>query len=375
MSTVVLRCSAGDLPVLEGSLVAGQYGNWTADLEVGGLEAITGAASLLVYPEEGEPDVFVGFVRHGDPDVGRSRVPVKLVGGAGKLRDTLPPRCHVDGATTVPAGLVARAIADASGEQLASGVEDALDAYPLPRWDRVEGTALEALDVLAAELELSWRVLADGTIWIGAETWPEADAARVNVLAEEPDNGLLVVATDGAPVRPGMSVGGRQIVEVRYTVSSTELGATLRAEVPADPPRVVVPSRLYQVAHGATVRAQRADGSLDVRPDDARLPDLLAVPAVCGLPGVKLTLDAGERVVVAFEAGTPTGARVVGFEQDRSAAKPAARQGDAVSLGYLVGTAPPGGGPVTFVLSSSPLPNSVQLVGEITGGSLEVSLR
>jgi hypothetical protein len=352
-----------------------EYGNWTADVEVGGLEPITGAASLLVYPEEGEPDTHVGFVRHGDPDVGRSRVPVKLVGGAGNLRTVLPPRCHVNGSTTVPAGLVARGIADAAGETLAAGVEDALDAHPLPRWDRVEGTALEALDVLADALGLVWRVLVDGTIWIGADTWTEVDAARVYELSREPDDGLLVVATDGAPMRPGMTALDAQIVEVRYTVSAVELGATLRAVTPADPPRVVTPSRLYRAAHPATVKAQRADGSLDVRPDDARLPDMLAVPVVCGVPGAKLTIAAEERVVVAFEAGSPQGARVVGFEQDRTATKAVARKTDPVSLGYLAGIANPATGVVTFTLSPTVLPDSVQLVGTITGGSAEVWIR
>lgn len=61
----------------------------------------------------------------------------------------------------------------------------------------------------------------------------------------------------------------------------------------------------YLARYPSTVVAQDADGSLQLKPDDARLPGLTGIPIWPGLPGVSMTVPVGARVLLAFAAGDP----------------------------------------------------------------------
>jgi len=55
----------------------------------------------------------------------------------------------------------------------------------------------------------------------------------------------------------------------------------------------------------ARVAAQNADGTLEVQPDSAAVPPVSQVPIRLGVPGVKVKVAAGCRVLVGFEGGDP----------------------------------------------------------------------
>lgn len=57
--------------------------------------------------------------------------------------------------------------------------------------------------------------------------------------------------------------------------------------------------------YACRVVAQNADGSLELQPDDARMPSLSGVPIRHGLPGVSVTVAAGSRVLLGFENASP----------------------------------------------------------------------
>jgi hypothetical protein len=372
MSTVILTSSIGDRPVLSGSLVRDQFGNWIAHLEIGGLAAPSGTATLHIFAEDDTDYAFVGFVRRADVDKGRSRVPITIVGGAGNLPRDLAPRDYVAAATTVPAGLVARHIAEDAGEQLADGVEDALDARPLTRWTRAEGTALEALDLLVDELGPTWvwRVQADGKIWIGEETWPAA-AQEPFDQERHPEDGAITATSDGVPVGPGQRAFGHEIVETRYTLTPRSVDAELRYAVEGDPSREVRTPEVYLETHRATVIRQNDDGTLDLKVDDDRIGELSRVRFQLGAPGCKVTLPVDAEVHVAFDSGSPRGAYAFLAERDEDATKAIALVDDAIAAGTLTATAPPGGGPVTFTYTppggSPSVGTSIVLSGKVTG--------
>lgn len=52
--------------------------------------------------------------------------------------------------------------------------------------------------------------------------------------------------------------------------------------------------------------AQNADSTLELKPDDARLPPYSSVPLRLGIPGCTVTLAAGSRALVGWYAGDPT---------------------------------------------------------------------
>lgn len=63
----------------------------------------------------------------------------------------------------------------------------------------------------------------------------------------------------------------------------------------------------YLRLYPATVRAQAADGTLDLDPDDAAIrgTGLSGVPIRHGIPGVTVEISPGQRVMLGFEAGDP----------------------------------------------------------------------
>ena len=369
MSAVVLRSALGDLDVSEAFLRLPARGNWVGHLELGWPEAPVGAASLRLTRDDGTVDVFACTIRRSGVAKGAERVSVTLVGGAGQLVLPVPPRDHAQGTAPVPAGLILRGIADAAGERLAPGVEDALDATLLPRWTRAAMPAGAAIDLLAYVLGLGWRVLTDGTVWVGSETWPTVDASTYAPVGD-PRDGAVVYAPEGAPLLPGTTIDGAKASLVEYIIAPGRARARVTCELAGEP--VVAPDlTLYRACYAGEVRAQDAAGGLDIALDDARMPQLRAVPLRLGIPGAKATVPEGARVRVAFEGADPRGAFASALDQDLASTKAFALVGDHVAAGTLTGVAPPSGGPVTFTytapdgsVSSGP---SVSLAGTISG--------
>jgi hypothetical protein len=62
----------------------------------------------------------------------------------------------------------------------------------------------------------------------------------------------------------------------------------------------------YRALYPAKVVTQSADGTLEVQPDDARLgSSLTKVPIRTPAPDIVITVTAGARVLIGFEAGLP----------------------------------------------------------------------
>lgn len=62
----------------------------------------------------------------------------------------------------------------------------------------------------------------------------------------------------------------------------------------------------YFALYPAKVLANNSDGTLELQPDDVRLPGLSRVPMRLGLPGVTVKVAPGSRVLLGFEAGSPS---------------------------------------------------------------------
>jgi len=101
----------------------------------------------------------------------------------------------------------------------------------------------------------------------------------------------------------------------------------------------------YLALYPAKVVSQNGDGSVDVQPDDARLPGMTSVPLRFGLPGLELKVTSGARVLIGFENGDPRRPVATAWEKDgfQSVAigggtQPIARVGDTVSVSIPAGT-------------------------------------
>jgi hypothetical protein len=69
--------------------------------------------------------------------------------------------------------------------------------------------------------------------------------------------------------------------------------------------RIVGPRVDYLASYPATAVAQNPDGTLEIQPDDSRLPSLSGVPIRYGVPGVSAQIANGGRVLLAFAGGDP----------------------------------------------------------------------
>jgi hypothetical protein len=64
----------------------------------------------------------------------------------------------------------------------------------------------------------------------------------------------------------------------------------------------------------AKVVSQNGDGTLELQPDDSRLPGYSKVPIRYGVPGITATVSGGARCLLAFAGADPQKPVVVGWE-------------------------------------------------------------
>lgn len=377
MSTLVLTTADAVHDVLVGDVTLSLHGQWVAHLELSGDLELSGPVALTLAGENDAADAdFVGYIRRSRAWQGRTRAVV--VGGAGGLLTVLPPRDHIAGLLPLTALLVALRIADETGETLAPASVPVLAALSLTRWLRARGTALEALDLLCEHLGLTWRTLDDGTIWIGVDAFPAETADIGEAWIDDGDDGRIDCAPPEPALRPGSTVLDHPIERVTYRVT----GAGARAELlyPVAPTRSQPLAPLvYREAHGADVLAQNADGTLELKVDDARVAELRAVPFRPGIPGARLVIAAGERVRIRFPDGDPSQVEAFDLDSDQEADKAIVRVGDTGVGGTItaLGVAP--GVPIVFVYTSPSgavvSSTTVPIVTKSTSGSTEIFVR
>lgn len=361
MSLVVLQTPGGLVDVEGGDLSMPLRGNWILHHETGqdavappGVPPLPPAGTkvvLQVAQKSGPPVTFSGTVRRSGPWAGSSSLVV--VGGAGGLLlspggEGLPPKSYLGSPAPVPALQVLADILAACGETLDPSVPALLAPLSVPRWTRAGGyDATVALGLLAQAIGCGWRVLDSGRVWMGPETWPRLDSSTLSYQLDDDTDELLISCSPDAPtLRPGTLLSGqgfavpRQLTQVRYTFGEQSVAAELRytQEERSDfaaALTTILPPLVYREAHGATVDAQRADGTLDLTLDDPRIGMLPGVPFRAGIVGCALKVGNGERVRVTFEQGDPSLPFAFGFGQAVNATQGIARVGDTVNGGVL----------------------------------------
>jgi hypothetical protein len=194
--------------VLAGSVVLPRAGAWHADLHVDVETAIGPAAELVIYRGTAAT-TWVGTVRRGG--VFQESAPVRLVGGYGGLGTDLEAKYYREATVRQVLDDVMRE----TGEQLSTEASAQLLDVQLARWTRRAGRADLALAALFETLGTSWRILTDGTLWCGAETWPEVDVEHL-VVNEWPIDGRVEIDCEEFPTEllPGTTFLERRVARV-----------------------------------------------------------------------------------------------------------------------------------------------------------------
>src|SRR4029077_12107995 len=152
--------------IIQGRIAMPRQGNWSADLVVDAQDVSQLQNPLLLQlgDSEGSPSLSLKGVtfRSGDE---LEVVTIKMIGGAGGLATQLPPKYYQGCQLQLPLtdGI------SVAGEGLSPTTLASLLSAPPPSLARAQGMLADLLGDLigVSGPGATWRVLPDGTIWIG----------------------------------------------------------------------------------------------------------------------------------------------------------------------------------------------------------------
>lgn len=287
----------------------------------------------------------------------------RVVGGKAKLATLLKDK-YYDGRVRLEAAV--QDVCRESGETFGSTIL----AASLTSFERIRGTASEALDALAEVFQALWWIGRDGKVQLKVARDSSADAQGIRTSSDV-DSVLL----SDPVLQIGSAYDGKTVRHIRWELTPQDFTARLYF-VPflfRNPTRTA-----YSSLMTASVDKQNADGSLDVIVSGRF--GVTNVPLLSGIPGSKIKVNGGEQVTLGFFGGNPQAPFCLAHGQDAAATKQVARKGDSVNAGTLTAVSTPGGGPVTFVyvgangVPSAPSQTASLTGGEVTSGSERVKL-
>ena len=217
--SVAYQISVGDTPAVSlqlTRLTLPLRGVWTADL----LSTDPSTAASF----QGQP-VAIGFgglslvgtiLRGGN---WRASAYLRVVGGAGGLANDTTP----SGYANITAQMLLSNLLDAVGETLSTA--SSIPATTFATYvQRREPTSL-ALTRIANKLKLHWRVLVDGTVWFGTETWPAATLTDPVLIDSYPERGELLVGITQPELVAGtnftIKTQGGNVSDVEYNLKGS----------------------------------------------------------------------------------------------------------------------------------------------------------
>lgn len=387
--------------VLDGHVSLPRHGVWRADLilDDSAGQTLPSAVTLQI----GGGLTLIGTVVGGG--TWQQRRSVRVVGGAGGLQTEVTGRWYAG----VPFRLPIRDTLEEAGEKLSTTSTDVLDVTASPGWARTGGPACDALHRLTTDAGATWRVLPDGSVWVGVETWPAADAMPdAIVLADAPASGRITLTTERPTLLPGQTYDGRRVSCVDIAITPERLRVEAWIEIDGSVTDrikrglrgfvdgVVGPRLDYLAAYPARVVNQLADGRVECVTDDARIGSIGPMPIRLGIPGASVKVAPGARGYVSFDGGNPKAPFLASFEAGSlkellltadtevsvqaptikigGGNLPAARQGDLVMIG---GGLPPFAGPPHGMMAfaaSGPLVSGTPMPFWVYGSTVPLPL-
>lgn len=190
-----------------------RLGVWHADLTLDTPKTVTGAVTINL-----NGFTLVGFSRRGGPFLDSSLV--RVVGGKGGLATVIPSKGFVN----VTRGQVLRDILQTVGESLSASSDAAVMGVQLPFWAQSRGHAGKAVkQAVDNQSGAVWRVLPDGTVWVGIEVWKGSALAAHDVLRADPLVDTVQLYADTPNVVPGTVLDGRRVSYVEHVIEEDSI--------------------------------------------------------------------------------------------------------------------------------------------------------
>lgn len=196
-----------------------RLGAWSADLVVDAQEALTGACTVVVA---GGPTLKGTATRGG---LWLDTAYVRVTAGADGLRRTATAKHY----RAVTARVVLVDLCRAAGETLSPTSGAAVTGLQLAAWTQTAQPIGRAISALLADRRLAapaWRMLADGTLWVGVESWPDSglkDVVDVQELGRLPHEGRCELGVEAPTLLPGTLLGGRKVSLVEHSLADDQV--------------------------------------------------------------------------------------------------------------------------------------------------------
>jgi hypothetical protein len=221
VSQVVLAPGGKDpgFSVTAATIRMSRAGAWTADVTAEAEQVPTGAVELRL----GGGRVLKGTVSRGAVFGGMLRV--RLVAGANGLRKVLEPR-HF---TTPSVRVVLSEILRQTGEILSPAADASFLGTVLEHWTIWRGPAGDAIERLFDRLPATarWRILDDGTLWVGAEAWPASGITGFTEISRSPEDEVVNYALEIPYLQPGTMLGAEKVDACEIVISAAKARATV----------------------------------------------------------------------------------------------------------------------------------------------------
>lgn len=306
---------ANGIGVISGKINMPLVGVWSADLVIDqpdgtGFDAGT---SVSIVCDGGF--TLTGTVAKDRTGDYLDSVHVRVLGGAGGMATVATPKSFATPGARVTD--VLSTLTSDAGETVSSTADQALLATDLHAWTVTQmpcSRALGALLDLVAPLA-SWRILADGTLWVGTETWPSA-SPQFDIISNDPSEQSFFLGVDVPAIIPGTvldEVG--QVNRVEHEVSAkgirSHVWVTINGEDRGIKESIAalvaqsLPLVDFHALYECKLVSQPSDTTVDLQPNDTRLPGMGRVPLRHGMPGAVVRVSQGAKILLGWANGDP----------------------------------------------------------------------
>lgn len=309
--------SANGVAVIGGTIIMPLLGVWRADLildQSGGNDFPAGTSVSLKAQDGIELDGTVVPDRTG---VFLDAVHIRILGGAAGMSKTVTPKGFVQPGAYVRD--VLKNINDASGETLDDSVSSLFLQSNLAAWNTIAEPASNALSVLLdiTAPTFTWRILGNGKLWMGEETWPD-DQHEFSIISSNPAENSFELGVSSPSIEPGVTVAGiGKVNRAEHTIESSKIRTRVWVDVEgsergfrAGIAKIVQQENAridYFTLYDAKIIAQSSDGAtVDVQPGDTRLPGMSNVPLRNGVAGTICKVSPGAFVRLGWDRGSPS---------------------------------------------------------------------
>lgn len=393
--------TANDVTVIRGSILMPLYGVWSADIVIDQPDGTGFEAGTQVTIKSDGGVELVGTVVADRSGSFLDAIHVRVLGGGAGMAKAATVKGYMQPGAYVRD--VANALAKDGGETLSSQIDNALLQTNLTAWATQEGSVsaglVSLLDIIAPTAD--WRILADGKLWFGDETWPTDDSAY-QLIASNPSEKTYDLGVDTFTIVPGVDLQGvGKVNRVEHSLEDGRVRSRIWAELEDEDRGVAgsVQALCRQELHkldfftfyDAKIVSQSADGAtVDLEPADKRIPKLQRVPLRNGVAATTCKVSAGTFVRLGWDRGNPQYPFACLWQGDETVTRisiagdtDAARKGDHSDAGTWVFAFTPGpsaalsitytdpDGTVTTLASGS---GAVLAKAKLTEGSTKVGL-